>query len=486
MTEVSISRWRRWWLPFLTLVVTAALVLALLASWQQPQTQNVVQLRAVDLQLQASVWQGNGELSQWLARSTLAQAEQTYRRQQQLGQQALALREPGQLEQWLRLELRLGLIQAARGEVAQARMTWQEVIHRQPEGALGRTAQVLQGLWGEPPLIYPEAEPLLAEHLSGWFEQVALLRLYRWQQRRAEEVALLAEQQELAADAVNRLVLLVGFPLVGGTLGTLILLALGVQWLVRGQQSLLGRWELPGWSVPWGMEVVLQVMVLWFAAFFALGQVGVPLLVRLWGGGDWVQTPLGKAVYVLLSYAALMAAGVGILVASLRSYGPLDRYWFDLRWRWRTWMWGVGGYLVAQPLVFVASWVNQSLLQGRGGGNPLLPLLAQTQDPWVLAIFALVIVVLAPLYEETIFRGFLLPSLTRRLPLGGAILVSSGVFALAHLSVADVLPLLVLGMLLGFIYTREGGLWAPILLHGLWNGGSLVALLVLGDGTFPT
>jgi len=102
--------------------------------------------------------------------------------------------------------------------------------------------------------------------------------------------------------------------------------------------------------------------------------------------------------------------------------------------------------------------------------------------PAATAIFALVIVVLAPLFEETIFRGFLLPSLTRSLPVTGAVVVSGFVFALAHLSVADLLPLTVLGILLGFVYTRQRGLWAPIVLHSLWNGGSLVALLVLGHG----
>ncbi len=479
---VGMSGWRRLGLPFLTVATLGVLAFSLLASWQQPQTQNWLQLRAVDLQLQASVWQGNGELTQWFAQSTLAQAEQAYQRQLQVGQQALNPAEPGQLAQLLVLELRLGVIQAERGEVGLAQATWQEVIQRHPPGELPQTAQVLQGLWGEPVLIYPDAEFLLTEYLSGWFEQVALLRLYDLQQRDVERTVLGQEQQQRARDALNRVLVLVGLPLAGGTLGILLLLGLGVQWLLRGRQSVLGRVESPGWSVPWSMDVVLQVMVLWFVAFLGLGQVVLPVVVQVLGWGEGVRTPLGRALYVLLSYTSLIAAGVGILVVSLRSYQPLGSHWFDLQLRGRTWVWGVGAYLVAQPLVFLASLVNQSLLQGRGGGNPLLPVLAQTEDPWIVTIFSLVIVVLAPLFEETIFRGFLLPSLTRRLPVAGAVGVSGAVFALAHLSVADLLPLTVLGIVLGFVYTRERGLWAPILLHGLWNGGSLVALLVLGHG----
>ncbi|MEN9218035.1 MAG: CPBP family glutamic-type intramembrane protease [Gloeomargarita sp. DG_2_bins_126] len=480
--EVGVPPWRRLGLPVLTVLVALLVAVSLLSSWRQPQSQNLLQLRAVEVQLQASVWQGNPELTQLLTQQTLVQAEQAYRRQQRLAQRSLDPADAGQLAQLMGLTLRLGLIQVARGEIAAAQATWQEVSQQLPPGELAQTARVLQGLWSEPALIYPDAELLLADHLSGWFEQVALLRLYELQQRQAERAALLAEQQKLAQDAVNRLAVLVGLPVLGGTVGTLLLLGWGGQWLLRGRQSLLGRAELPVWSVPWGWEVILQVMGLWFVAFFGLGQVVFPVLVRWFGFLTWVHTPLGQAVYVLVSYSSLMAAGVAILRLSLRSYQPLGSHWFNFRVRGRTLAWAIGGYLVAQPLVFLASLVNQSLLQGRGGGNPLLPILAQTQDPWVLAIFAFVIVVLAPLFEETIFRGFLLPSLTRRLPLGAAIVLSGMVFALAHLSVADVLPLTVLGILLGFVYTRERGLWTPILLHSFWNGGSLVALLVLGHG----
>ncbi|MEN9215958.1 MAG: CPBP family glutamic-type intramembrane protease [Gloeomargarita sp. HHBFW_bins_162] len=480
--DASVPLWRRLGLPVLTVLVALVVAFSLVSSWQEPQTQNLLQLRAVDVQLQASVWRGNPELTQLLAQQTLAQAEQAYLRQQRVAQQSLDPTDPKQLEALMRLELRLGVIQAERGQTQAAQATWQDVIQRLPPGELPQTAQVLQGLWGEPAFIYPDAEVLLVENLSGWFEQVALLRLYELQQRQAETTALLEEQQELAQDAVNRLAVLVGLPILGGTVGTLLLVGLGVQWLLRGRQSLLGRVEPPVWSVPWDGEVILQVMVLWFVAFFGLGQVVLPLLIHLLGLTTWVRTPLGQAVYVLISYSSLIAAGVGILAVSLRSYQPLGSNWFNFRMRGRTWVWAMGGYLVAQPLVFLASLVNQSLLHGRGGGNPLLPILAQTQDPWVLAIFALVIVILAPLFEETIFRGFLLPSLTRMLPLSGAIGISGVVFAVAHLSVADVLPLTVLGILLGFVYTRERVLWTPILLHGLWNGGSLMALLVLGHG----
>lgn len=45
--------------------------------------------------------------------------------------------------------------------------------------------------------------------------------------------------------------------------------------------------------------------------------------------------------------------------------------------------------------------------------------------------------VLAPVLEESVFRGFLLPSLTRVLPVPLAVLASSAAFGLIHLTPRD-------------------------------------------------
>ena len=62
-----------------------------------------------------------------------------------------------------------------------------------------------------------------------------------------------------------------------------------------------------------------------------------------------------------------------------------------------------------------------------------------------------------------------------------AILVSSLIFSIAHLSLSEVLPLTALGMVLGFVYSRSRSLLAPMFLHSLWNGGTLLSLFVLGS-----
>jgi uncharacterized protein len=61
--------------------------------------------------------------------------------------------------------------------------------------------------------------------------------------------------------------------------------------------------------------------------------------------------------------------------------------------------------------------------------------------------------------------------------------LSGVVFAIAHLSVSDILPLTVLGMMLGYVYLRSGNLLSSMLLHSIWNSGSFIGLLILGGGS---
>lgn len=125
--------------------------------------------------------------------------------------------------------------------------------------------------------------------------------------------------------------------------------------------------------------------------------------------------------------------------------------------------------------------LNQKLLGDQGGGNPLLELIIQSHDPVTAGLLFVMVAGLAPFFEEILFRGFFLTSLARYLPLWGAIGLSGLVFAVAHLNLADILPLTVLGFVLGFVYTRSRNLLSSMLLHSLWNSGSFLSLLMLGN-----
>jgi membrane protease YdiL (CAAX protease family) len=107
--------------------------------------------------------------------------------------------------------------------------------------------------------------------------------------------------------------------------------------------------------------------------------------------------------------------------------------------------------------------------------------LLESTDRRAQLILWITIGVCAPIAEELLFRGFLFPALSQNLGIGWSIGVSGFAFALVHLNLADLLPLTVLGWGLGYIYYRCQNLLAPMLCHSLWNTGSFLALLALGQ-----
>ncbi|MGB7413432.1 MAG: type II CAAX endopeptidase family protein, partial [Thermosynechococcaceae cyanobacterium] len=183
----------------------------------------------------------------------------------------------------------------------------------------------------------------------------------------------------------------------------------------------------------------------------------------------------------LVQYSLLMVVGFSILYLSLKPFLSEPIQWLPLRLKGPWLRWGLSGYLAALPLVVVISLLNQKLLQNQGGGNPLLEIILNSHDSFSMGLLLFMVAVLAPLFEEILFRGFFLTSLTRYLPTWGAIGLSGLVFAIAHLNLSDILPLTVLGCMLGFVYTRSRNLLASMLLHGLWNSGSFLGLILLGS-----
>ena len=396
-----------------------------------------------------------------------------------------------QVEQLIdELDLRRGILQAQQGETDAAVKTWSKLSNQSSvntadpasvsEASLVQTAQVLVGLWSEPPRLLPDAESQIQKNLDSWFRYRALSQLYQLQQRQDALLSLQAQEQEIAQQAVWKLALIGGIPGFGGLLGVGLFVFLVAQRLLQGKRSILATNSDVPWETPWDWEIIWQVLIL---GFFFVGQLLLPVLFGLLGFNPANFTVRMKAFYVLLSYLLLASGGLLVLYLSIKPFLPVSEDWFRFKLRSNWILWGLGGYLVALPVVIVVSLINQRLWQGQGGSNPILPLALEGRDSVALLIFFLTACVAAPVFEEIIFRGFLLPSLTRYMPVWGAILASSLLFAIAHLSLSEVLPLLALGMVLGVVYTRSRNLLASMLLHGLWNAGTLLSLFVLGSGS---
>jgi membrane protease YdiL (CAAX protease family) len=102
-------------------------------------------------------------------------------------------------------------------------------------------------------------------------------------------------------------------------------------------------------------------------------------------------------------------------------------------------------------------------------------------NPAALAVYWITLVVTAPVFEEIIFRGFLIRGWSEsRIGAMGAIVLSSAVFALAHpqYNVPTMTMVFGLGLLLGLMRWRSGSTTLTIMLHMTWNlvAGIMIAL----------
>jgi membrane protease YdiL (CAAX protease family) len=93
-----------------------------------------------------------------------------------------------------------------------------------------------------------------------------------------------------------------------------------------------------------------------------------------------------------------------------------------------------------------------------------------------MAIFLMFgIVVLAPLGEELLFRGFLQKFLEEHWnDVTRAVLVTSLFFAIIHLNPFWLIQIYVLGILLGYLAWRTGSIWAGFILHAANNFMALI------------
>lgn len=99
-------------------------------------------------------------------------------------------------------------------------------------------------------------------------------------------------------------------------------------------------------------------------------------------------------------------------------------------------------------------------------------------DSLEVSLMALNAVVLAPLWEELIFRGLFFGLLRSRWGTLAALVFSSVVFAGYHFSLTAFLPLFFVSMAFGYVYSRTRSIYYSILSHALFNGMNLLIQVV--------
>jgi membrane protease YdiL (CAAX protease family) len=97
------------------------------------------------------------------------------------------------------------------------------------------------------------------------------------------------------------------------------------------------------------------------------------------------------------------------------------------------------------------------------------------------------LVILPPIGEEILFRGLIYSSLKKYLPLAGAVIGTSALFAIGHIPEGGsagplyiaAIDTFILSLILIYLREKTGGLWASMTLHAIKNGIAFIALFAV-------
>ncbi|MCB2354890.1 CPBP family intramembrane glutamic endopeptidase [Clostridium estertheticum] len=84
-------------------------------------------------------------------------------------------------------------------------------------------------------------------------------------------------------------------------------------------------------------------------------------------------------------------------------------------------------------------------------------------------ILIISVIIVAPIYEEIIFRGILLKGMSKKTNSAVAIVVSALLFAVVHMNIPQGINAFLLGLVLGFIYLNKKSIYLSIFAHFINN-----------------
>ncbi len=190
----------------------------------------------------------------------------------------------------------------------------------------------------------------------------------------------------------------------------------------------------------------------------------------------------------------LINIGFQLVMAGLVTFTVAFRInvvsWLGLRWS--AWPWV---FLIAPCAVFFM-WLVFGGLQfcgytkwmeslGVETVQDTVKLFQKSENSLVLGLMAFAAVIVAPVCEEIVFRGYLYPVIKKFSGIWPAAICSALVFAAAHGSLAAMLPLFLFGCLLVFIYEKTGSIWSNISVHLCFNGATVLIQLAIRHFHIP-
>jgi membrane protease YdiL (CAAX protease family) len=192
----------------------------------------------------------------------------------------------------------------------------------------------------------------------------------------------------------------------------------------------------------------------------------------------------------LVAVVAQILADIAVMIflavqARVRFHAP---FWTTLGWR----RLDTGGLL---PVVAYGGFIlggfalaaMVAVLDSAFPAKKALPIEDLLKNPSTAALFMLTAVLLAPLVEETVFRGYLFPVCVRSFGISGGILATGTIFGLLHSFQLwggwwQIVFLIVVGIVLTVTRAITGTVVASYLIHASYNALPVIAYIAATHG----
>jgi hypothetical protein len=244
------------------------------------------------------------------------------------------------------------------------------------------------------------------------------------------------------------------------------------------------------WEVPVRWYHVATV----FAIYFVAVTTAVPIIARLIQPAIVSSPPISALVWLNFLTSFLILGGILLYTLSFPR-GLSMKIWKrnEQNSLFKSLTFAFFSFLIAFPLVI---FINEALdlFLSVAFGIEVLPeqlavrfLKMTFEYPRYFFLSVVTIVVLAPVLEEILFRGFLQSFIKKHLGAKVAIALTSLCFSFFHYSpeqgisnLSIIGSLFALSLFVGFVYEKQGALSAPIFLHASFNAVSVLNLYFLG------
>ena len=267
-------------------------------------------------------------------------------------------------------------------------------------------------------------------------------------------------------------------PLLSVVFGSLLVLR--TLWIILASRKI--EWKE---FIPLDLDL-LDMVLLISGGFVVLGEVISPLfsitLVELVASNLSIE--LTQSLKIFFGYLFMAIPPLLIIYYQIKSFEnkfifKRDYFQFNLFPIKESFFQGFKGFLMIIPFVLLVSLIMNLLVDNQNGSNPLLEIVLNSNNYVSFVLLFLTTTFLAPIFEEVIFRGVLLPILSREFGIILGITISAFIFALAHLSIGEMIPLFTLGIGLGTARLISGRLSSSVIMHSLWNGMTFLNLFLL-------